>query len=100
MVLSRKQLMVGLVGRVSLDDAAWAVAAAWRAQGKSASGDATAPSTMAAAPAGKIIVSDQAQKNLGLTAKPLKAEVFWKRITVQGMVVDRPGVSDREIVAP
>jgi len=48
----------------------------------------------------KIIVGDQAQRNLGLIAKPLKVGVFWKTMTVQGMVVDRPGVSDREIVAP
>ena len=39
----------------------------------------------------KIIVGDQAQKNLGLTAKPLRTETFWKTITVPGMVVDRPG---------
>lgn len=51
-------------------------------------------------PSGKIVVSDQAQKNLGLTAKPLETETFWKTITIQGMIVDRPGFSDREIVAP
>jgi len=55
--------------------------------------EATSPDT-------KIIVGDQAQKNLQLAAKPLKADTFWKTITVLGMVVDRPGVSDREIVAP
>jgi len=54
----------------------------------------------ASAPPGKIIVGDQAQKNLGLTAKPLQASIFWKTITIQGMVVDRPGFSDREVVAP
>lgn len=48
----------------------------------------------------KIIVGDQAQKNLNLTAKPLKTEVFWKTISVPGMVVDRPGISDRQVVAP
>lgn len=48
----------------------------------------------------KIIVGEQAQKNLGLTAKPVQAEVFWKTIVMQGMIVDRPGFSDREIVAP
>ena len=52
------------------------------------------------APADKIIVGEQAQKNLGLSAKPLRAETFWKTITIQGMVVDRPGFSDRELVAP
>ena len=58
------------------------------------------PSTEAGAPSDKIIVGDQAQKNLNLTAKPLKADVFWKSITVPGAVVDRPGVSDHEVVAP
>lgn len=51
-------------------------------------------------PANRIIVGDQAQKNLGLTAKPLQSTIFWKTITVPGMIVDRPGVSDREVVAP
>jgi biotin carboxyl carrier protein len=51
-------------------------------------------------PATKIIVGDPAQKNLGLTAKPLQSTTFWKTITVPGMIVDRPGVSDREVVAP
>ncbi len=58
------------------------------------------PAEEAAAPADTIIVGDQAQKNLGLTAKRLQTEVFWKTITVQGMIVDRPGMSDREVVAP
>ena len=49
---------------------------------------------------GKIIVSEPAQKNLGIVAKPMKVETYWKTISVPGMVVDRPGVSDREIVAP
>ena len=48
----------------------------------------------------KVIVGEQAQKNLALSAKPLRAEVFWKTVTIQGMVVDRPGFSDREIVSP
>lgn len=51
-------------------------------------------------PAEKVLVSDQAQKNLGLTAAQLKAQTFWKTIQVPGMVVDRPGRSDRGVVAP
>ena len=54
----------------------------------------------AARPASKIIVGDQAQQNLGLTASQLRAETVWKAITVPGMVVDRPGLSDRGVVAP
>src|SRR5205085_1723112 len=64
----------------------------------STSSESAAPAE--AAPTGKIIVSDQAQQNLRLTARPLTATTFWKTIAVQGMIVDRPGVSDREIVAP
>lgn len=51
-------------------------------------------------PTGKVIVGEQAQLNLGLTAKPVKAQTFWKTIQVPGMVVDRPGLSDRGVVAP
>jgi len=53
-----------------------------------------------AEPPGKIIVNEQAQENLGLTSKPLKAQTFWKTIQVPGMIVDRPGLSDRGVVAP
>jgi multidrug efflux pump subunit AcrA (membrane-fusion protein) len=52
------------------------------------------------APPEKIIVTDLAQKNLGISAKFLKTETFRRTITVPGMVVDRPGVSDRGVVAP
>lgn len=48
----------------------------------------------------RIILSDQAQRNLGLTAKRLESGEFWKTVTIQGMIVDRPGFSDREIVSP
>jgi membrane fusion protein, heavy metal efflux system len=60
----------------------------------------TAASSEATTTTNKIIVGDQAQKNLGLTAKPLQTTTFWKTITVPGMVVDRPGYSDREVAAP
>lgn len=53
-----------------------------------------------AAPVTKVIVNEQAQANLGLTAKPLKAQTYWKTIQVPGMVVDRPGLSDRGVTAP
>jgi cobalt-zinc-cadmium efflux system membrane fusion protein len=48
----------------------------------------------------KVIVGEQAQKNLRLAARPLKSETYWKVITLPGMIVDRPGISDREVVAP
>jgi multidrug efflux pump subunit AcrA (membrane-fusion protein) len=48
----------------------------------------------------RVLLTEQAQKNLRLTAQALKAETFWKTITVPGVVVDRPGHSDRSVVAP
>ncbi len=53
-----------------------------------------------AAPPTKVIVSDQAQLNMGLKAKPLEAKPYWKTILVPGIVVDRPGLSDRGVTAP
>ncbi|QDU18744.1 efflux RND transporter periplasmic adaptor subunit [Urbifossiella limnaea] len=57
----------------------------------------------AAAPAaatGRVVLSEQAQKNLGLTTAPLTPTTFWKTATLPGMVVDRPGVTDRGVIAP
>jgi cobalt-zinc-cadmium efflux system membrane fusion protein len=54
----------------------------------------------AAAPSEQVLLSAQAQKNLRLTSKPLKVDTFWKTISVPGMVIDRPGFSDRGVVAP
>lgn len=51
-------------------------------------------------PSEQVLLSEQAQKNLRLTARPLKAEAYWKTISVPGMVIDRPGYSDRGVVAP
>ncbi len=51
-------------------------------------------------PANRTFVSEQAQKNLRLIAKPLAVDSFWKTIQVPGMVVDRPTQSDRFVTAP
>ncbi len=60
------------------------------------------PPETAEAPAAitKVIVSEQGQKNLGITARPLNAGTAWKYMEVPGLVVDRPGVSDRGVAAP
>src|SRR5205814_8455525 len=47
----------------------------------------------------RIIVSEQTQESLKLKAKPLKAQTYWKTIQVPGMVVDRPGRSDRGLIS-
>ncbi|QDV75387.1 efflux RND transporter periplasmic adaptor subunit [Botrimarina mediterranea] len=55
--------------------------------------------TAAATPDGKIIVGDRAQHNLGIVSKAIETGEFWRAVTVPGMIVDRPGMSDREVVA-
>lgn len=54
----------------------------------------------AAVPADKIILNDQAQENLRLRAKQLKPQTYWRTIQIPGMIVDRPGKSEREVTAP
>jgi biotin carboxyl carrier protein len=52
------------------------------------------------APQNKIIVTEQAQTNLGITAKKLVPQTYWRTIEVPGAVADRPGHSDRGVLAP
>lgn len=51
-------------------------------------------------PAEQVALSDQAQKNLRLTSAPLRPTTYWKTLQVPGLVIDRPGHSDRGVVAP
>jgi multidrug efflux pump subunit AcrA (membrane-fusion protein) len=60
----------------------------------------TSDATQTVAPTGKVLLSDQAIANLGLIAKAVQPGIYWKMIQVPGMVVDRPGHSDRGVVAP
>lgn len=45
-------------------------------------------------------IGPQARKNLGLTSKPVALVDYWRTILVPGIIVDRPGHSDRGITAP
>lgn len=52
------------------------------------------------APTDQVVLTDQAITNLNITAQPLIATTYWKKLTVPGMVVDRPGQSDRSVSSP
>ena len=55
----------------------------------------------AAAGDAKILkLSEQARKNLNLVSKPAKPQTHWRTIQVPGIIEDRPGFSDRGVVAP
>lgn len=51
-------------------------------------------------PADKVLLSDQAQRNLKLVARPLQPGTYWRTRSIPGMIVDRPGLSDRGVVSP
>jgi biotin carboxyl carrier protein len=48
----------------------------------------------------RVRLSPQAQANLRLLVKPLRAQTYWRTIQVPGLVVERRGQGDRGIVAP
>lgn len=69
--------------------------------GESVASDAEADTLgQFALPNEQVKLSPQAQKNLGLISKPLRPTAYWKVIEVPGTIVDRPGISDRGVVAP
>ena len=45
-------------------------------------------------------LSAQARKNMGLVAKPARTQTYWKKVQIPGVIVDRPGKSDRGITSP
>lgn len=47
-----------------------------------------------------VRLSKQARQNLGLTAKPVRLQDYWRTVQIPGVIVDRPGISDRGVTAP
>lgn len=47
-----------------------------------------------------VRVSSEARKNMALTAKAIQPTEYYRRVEVPGVITDRPGVSDRGVVAP
>ena len=47
----------------------------------------------------RVKLSAQARANLNLIAAPLAAEPYWRTALIPGVVVDRPGESDRSVPA-
>lgn len=48
-----------------------------------------------------VTLSDQAKKNLGLgESQRVELTTYWRSIQAPGTIVDRPGLSDRNVVAP
>jgi biotin carboxyl carrier protein len=80
--------------------AAWAYRN-WSAEPADAHGEAAdAHAAPAAGDTAPVRISPQARANLGLKSKPLALSNFWRTIELPGVIVDRPGVSDRGVVSP
>ncbi|MFO0930249.1 MAG: efflux RND transporter periplasmic adaptor subunit [Gemmataceae bacterium] len=47
-----------------------------------------------------VKLTPQARANLHLTSRPVTLQTYWRTMPVPGMLIDRPGVSDRGITAP
>jgi cobalt-zinc-cadmium efflux system membrane fusion protein len=47
-----------------------------------------------------VRVSREARKNMRLISKPLEPTTYFRQIDVPGLITDRPGISDRGVVAP
>jgi len=45
-------------------------------------------------------LSPQARANLGLVSKPVSIDSYWRKIQIPGVIVERPGVTDRGITSP
>lgn len=63
-------------------------------------GDSQVPTTPQGTPGEQVRLTPQARRNLKLTSKPVVPQVFWRTIEVPGVVVDRPGISDRGVTSP
>ena len=47
-----------------------------------------------------VRMSEQACANLGLCVESCKLQTYWRKIQTTGVVVDRPGVTDRGVTSP
>ncbi len=74
---------------------------AWRhRQASSAQAESSAKTPTVADGATPVRLSPEARKNLEITSKALQATTYWRKIDVPGVITDRPGISERGVVAP
>lgn len=97
----RPWLWVVIVGLIST---AGTIGWVWRSQWmerRSSSNVEDRPRTATPTPAPtSIALSDQTVKTLGLISKPVRVTDEWRKLTVPGVVADRPGISDRGVTSP
>jgi multidrug efflux pump subunit AcrA (membrane-fusion protein) len=60
----------------------------------------TAPALPPVAEPKVLKLSPQARKNLELVSRPVVLQSYWRKVQVPGVIVDRPGISDRGVTSP
>lgn len=48
----------------------------------------------------RVRLSPQARANLRLDVQPARRQSYWRTLSIPGIIVDRPGVSDRGVTSP
>jgi membrane fusion protein, heavy metal efflux system len=100
-LLKRLAIVLALVGAVGVGVLAGPRWLAWLTSAPADTAQATnTPQAGFAWPNEQVNLSPQAQRNLRLTSCPLESVTYWRTIQIPGTVVDRPGISDRGVVAP
>lgn len=79
---------------------AWGLIVVWRAWHDATPAGETETAHGSTTDVPPVRLTRQAQKNLQLVSKPLQPETYWRKIDVPGVISDRPGISDRGVVAP
>jgi membrane fusion protein, heavy metal efflux system len=72
----------------------------WRSQQTAESDPAAASPSPPRVGEAPLRLSPQARANLKLESKPLKLTTYWRSVEFPAVIVDRPGVTDRGVVAP
>jgi cobalt-zinc-cadmium efflux system membrane fusion protein len=99
---SRKLLSIVVfeLALVAVSGAGGAFAYRWwkeRQPAEAASAETKKPEVDGSMP---VRIGREARLNMGLVSQPLQKTTYWRSIDVPGVVTDRPGVSDRRVVAP
>ena len=95
-ILATVAVVAGLGAAAFFTRDRWTVWIAARTAPAKAAEDAPAPIREATV----LKLSSQARQNLGLVAKAVKPQTYWRTIQVPGAIVDRPGRSDRGVTSP
>lgn len=93
------RLVIACCALVAIGAASWWGWREWRARQQASDGPHPVdgqPLTVGTTP---IRLSPQARANLNLVSKPLKPTSYWRTVEFPGVIVDRPGVTDRGVVA-